>query len=82
MNTTTDKLHPFEAAGMGSGPYRFLYTCQIPSASLAEHNPTAYNNGLRGRDRLRAENQRAVCRSSKSRNGADAGREAPGAKRA
>ncbi len=31
---------------MGPSPFRFLYAFSIPSASLAEHNPTAYNNAL------------------------------------
>jgi hypothetical protein len=38
--------HPFELAGMGLGPFRFVGMVQIPSASLAEHNPSAYNGAL------------------------------------
>lgn len=51
MNETTTtapapKAHPFELAGMGRGPYRFAGFAQIPSASLAENNPSAYNAAL------------------------------------
>jgi hypothetical protein len=38
--------HPFELAGMGLGPFRFIGMVQIPSASLAEHNCDAYNRAL------------------------------------
>jgi hypothetical protein len=38
--------HPFELAGMGLGPFRFIGMVQIPSASLAEANPSAYNGAL------------------------------------
>jgi len=47
MEATTATLHPFEAAGMGNGPYKFLYCCSLPSASLAEQNPDAYRNAHR-----------------------------------
>lgn len=40
------KLHPFEAAGMGRGPYAFIGAWSFPSPSLAEQNPTAYQNAL------------------------------------
>jgi hypothetical protein len=43
---TAEKAHPFELAGMGCGPYRFLRTYSIPSAFLAEHNPTGYQAAL------------------------------------
>lgn len=39
-------IHPFTAAGMGAPPFRFLYVASIPSPSLAEQNPTAYQNAL------------------------------------
>lgn len=49
-NTPTEKLvrdiHPFTASQMGSPPFRFLYIATIPSPSLGEQNPTAYNNAL------------------------------------
>jgi hypothetical protein len=41
------KAHPFELAGLGTGPYRFVGMVSIPSLSLAEANPDAYNNALR-----------------------------------
>jgi len=44
--TATPKAHPFELAGMGRGPYRFAGFAQIPSAHLAENNPSAYNAAL------------------------------------
>jgi hypothetical protein len=50
MQTTPSesaKAHPFELAGMGIGPFRFLGVASIPSPSLAEHNPDAYNGALR-----------------------------------
>jgi len=41
------KIHVFENAGLGSAPFKFVGVYSIPSPSLAEHNPTAYNNQLR-----------------------------------
>lgn len=41
------KAHPFELSGMGRGPYTFMGMVSIPSASLAEANPLAYQNALR-----------------------------------
>ncbi len=43
----TETAHPFEIAGMGTGPYRFVGMVSIPSATLAEQNTDAYNNALR-----------------------------------
>lgn len=40
-------MHPFEASGLGVGPFRFLYAASLPSKSLAEHNPEAYQMALR-----------------------------------
>lgn len=40
------KAHPFEIAGMAYGPYRFVGACAIPSPSLGEQNPNAYNAAL------------------------------------
>lgn len=40
-------MHPFEASGLGLGPFRFLYVASLPSPSLAEQNPEAYNAALR-----------------------------------
>lgn len=41
------KAHPFEASGLGIGPFRFLYCASLPSPSLAAQNPTAYQAALR-----------------------------------
>lgn len=43
----TDTIHLFQAAGLGLAPFRLEGMCQIPSTSLAEANPTAYNAALR-----------------------------------
>jgi hypothetical protein len=43
----TETLHPFEASGLGVGPFRLLYVASFPSPSMAEQNPEAYNNALR-----------------------------------
>lgn len=40
-------MHPFERSGLGIGPFRFLFVASLPSPSLAEHNPEAYNAALR-----------------------------------
>lgn len=48
------KAHPFELAGMGTGPYVFKFAFSIPSASLAEKNPEAYNAQLRTMPKLTA----------------------------
>jgi hypothetical protein len=42
----TLRAHPFELAGMGVGPFRFVGMVSIPSATLAEKNPSAYQNAL------------------------------------
>lgn len=42
-----EKIHKFELAGLGKAPFRCVGLAQIPSPSLAEHNPDAYNNALR-----------------------------------
>ncbi len=39
-------LHTFTKAGMGDAPFRFVGMASIPSTSLAEQNPTGYNNAL------------------------------------
>ena len=45
QNTTTD-IHVFEAAGLGMAPFKFLYVWTMPSVSLLEANPEAYNNAM------------------------------------
>lgn len=47
LNLDSAKMHPFERAGMDYGPYRFIGVVSIPSPTLAEHNPEAYNLALR-----------------------------------
>jgi hypothetical protein len=39
-------IHCFEKAGLGRAPFRCTDLYSLPSPSLAEHNPTAYNNAL------------------------------------
>lgn len=39
-------IHKFEDAGLGKAPFRLIGVYSFPSATLAEHNPTAYNNAL------------------------------------
>jgi hypothetical protein len=38
--------HVFEKSGLGHAPFRFLGVYELPSASLAETNPSAYNAAL------------------------------------
>lgn len=40
------EIHPFTVSGMGPAPFRFVGIATIPSPTLAEANPTAYNNAL------------------------------------
>lgn len=42
-----NKIHKFELAGLGKAPFKCVGLAQIPSPSLAEANPDAYNNALR-----------------------------------
>lgn len=43
---TEKTIHIFENAGMGKAPFRVVGLYSIPSPSLAEHNPSAYNAQL------------------------------------
>src|ERR1700748_513259 len=43
----TDQLHVFEKAQLGKAPFYCIGMAEIPSPSLAAHNPEAYNNALR-----------------------------------
>lgn len=43
---TEPAVHVFEKAGLGRAPFRCVGVASIPSSSLAETNPTAYNNAL------------------------------------
>jgi hypothetical protein len=43
---TAPAVHCFEAAGLGRAPFHCVGVASIPSASLAEHNPSAYNNAM------------------------------------
>lgn len=51
MNKTA---HPFEIAGMGTGPFVFVGMAKLPSAELAGQNPDAYNNALRDMPKLKS----------------------------
>lgn len=46
MTQANDSIHKFEIAGMGKAPFKVVGFYKIPSLSLAEHNPNAYNNQL------------------------------------
>jgi hypothetical protein len=41
------QIHKFESAGLGKAPFRVVGVYSLPSPSLAEVNPDAYNNALR-----------------------------------
>src|ERR1700748_2403557 len=41
------KPHPFEVAGLGLAPFRCVGAYSLPSPSMAEQNPQAYQNALR-----------------------------------
>ena len=43
----TATAHPFELSGLGVGPFRFLFAVSLPSPSLAEKNPAAFQAALR-----------------------------------
>lgn len=43
----TEQIHTWEHHGMGKAPFRCVGVVEIPSASLAEHNPDGYNNAMR-----------------------------------
>lgn len=59
--TTQGSVHPFERAGMGSGPYRFAGAYELPSRELAAANPDAYNAALRDLPRLTDGNGSCSC---------------------
>jgi hypothetical protein len=44
--TTETAIHAFEKAGLGTAPFYCVGMCEIPSPSLAEHNPDAYRVAL------------------------------------
>jgi len=39
--------HPFELAGLGRAPFRFVGLVSLPSPALAEQNPSAFANAMR-----------------------------------
>jgi len=39
-------IHRFEIAGLGKAPFRFIGIVSLPSPTLAEQNPSAYNAAL------------------------------------
>lgn len=43
----TETSHPWERMGLGKAPYRCVGMCQIPSVSLCEANPIAYEIAMR-----------------------------------
>ena len=42
-----EKIHVFEAAGLGKAPFKLVGIFELPSKALQEANPDAYNNALR-----------------------------------
>jgi len=44
--TTEKTLHAFEKAGLGTAPFYCVGMCEIPSTSLAEANPAAYQMAM------------------------------------
>lgn len=40
----SEKIHKFEIAGMGKAPFKVVGFFKMPSSSLLEQNPSAYNN--------------------------------------
>lgn len=44
---SSDSIHKFELAGMGKAPFKVVGFYALPSKSLAEHNPNAYNLQLK-----------------------------------
>lgn len=40
-------FHPWELAGLGLAPFRFVELAELPPKSLLEANPDAYNNRMR-----------------------------------
>lgn len=48
-----DLVHKFEDRGLGKAPFRIMGVWQMPSPSLAEANPSAYNNAMANAPRLK-----------------------------
>ena len=44
---TAEKMNKWESQGVGKAPFKVVGVATIPSLSLAEANPEAYNNALR-----------------------------------
>lgn len=42
MNGTDQKIHVWEAKGLGKGPFRFVAMVSFAGPEMAEHNPEAY----------------------------------------
>ena len=55
-----EKIHRWEVAGVGKGPFKVVGLFSLPSPSLAEKNPDAYNNILRSMPNARC-GTCAVC---------------------
>lgn len=51
MSNTPAMIHKFETAGMGKAPFKLIGMYSIPSPSLGESNPQAYQNALKAMPR-------------------------------
>ncbi len=47
LKTGNVLFHPWELAGLGRAPFRFLFIVELPSKSLLEANPDAYSKAMR-----------------------------------
>jgi hypothetical protein len=47
QSTETKAIHKFEADGLGKAPFHVVGNWLMPSRSLLEHNPEAWNNAIR-----------------------------------
>ena len=43
----SNKIHPFEKAGLGVGPFRMTGVISLPAPSFGEANPEAFNGAMR-----------------------------------
>lgn len=51
MTATKQDIHLFEHAGLGQAPFKLVGMYSIPSPSLGEHNPAAYQAALQAMPR-------------------------------
>lgn len=47
MSTETVKIHPWESVGLGIAPFRVVDLIELPSRSILEANPSAYESAMR-----------------------------------